>query len=295
MRRAARLLGAFVVLEAACLAPSPWAQAAAGAEPGRYPNAHLLVDVAWLRAHLGDPQLRLVDVRAPAAYAAGHLPGAIHLPVQDLRVTPVQAFEDQFGRAGIARDHTVAIYDDQGGLMASRLFLVLEYLGHERIHILNGGHPAWVAAAQAVTGEAPSHPPAAYRARPRPALIATKTDVLAGLEDPGRVLVDARSAPEFQGKDVRAARGGRIPGARHVEWTEELGQGPIPVWKSAQELDALFAAAGATPDKEIVTYCQTHSRASHTYFTLRLMGYSRIKAYLGSWEEWGNDPALPVE
>jgi thiosulfate/3-mercaptopyruvate sulfurtransferase len=109
------------------------------------------------------------------------------------------------------------------------------------------------------------------------------------------VVVDARNGPEFTGQDVRAARGGHIPGARHVEWIEHLQGASVPLWKPARELEALFVAAGATPDKEIVTYRQTHSRASHPYFTLRRMGYSRVKAYLGSWEEWGNDPALPVE
>ncbi|HEY7677469.1 MAG TPA: rhodanese-like domain-containing protein, partial [Candidatus Methylomirabilis sp.] len=131
--------------------------------------------------------------------------------------------------------------------------------------------------------------------RPRPDLIAGKTNVLAGLGRPERVLVDARSEAEFHGRDVRAARGGHIPGARRVEWTQNLHRGSVPVWRSAGELAALYETAGVTPDKEVLTYCQTHSRASHTYFTLRLLGYRRLKAYLGSWEEWGNDPALPVE
>jgi thiosulfate/3-mercaptopyruvate sulfurtransferase len=269
--------------------------AAPGAEAKGYPNAHLLMEAPTLRTRLGESGLRLVDVRAPGAYAAGHLPGAVHLPAEDLRSTPVSVLEDRLGRAGIAPDHVVVIYDDQDGLAASRLFLTLEFLGHDRVHLLNGGFRAWVAAGGAVTRRITRHPAAAYRARPRRELIATKADVAAGLGRPDRALVDARSLPEFSGRDVRAARGGHIPGARHVEWTDHLRQEPLPLWKPARELDALFAAAGLTPEKEIVTYCQTHSRASHTYFTLRLMGYQRVKAYLGSWEEWGNDPALPVE
>ena len=277
------------------LAGPGWSPSAQAAGREGYPNAHLLVDAALLRARLGEAGLRLVDVRAPAAYAAGHLPGALHLPVENLRSTPIPALEDRLGRAGIARDHTVVIYYDDAGLAASRLFLLLEYLGHHHLHILNGGFQAWVAAGGAVTRRTTSQEPTAYRARPRPEVIATKADVLAGLKDPRRVLVDARSGAEFAGRDVRAARGGHIPGARHVEWTEHLRREPIPFWKPARELETLFAAAGATPEQEIVTYCQTHSRASHTYFTLRLMGYSKVKAYLGSWEEWGNDPALPIE
>lgn len=295
MRRTRRLLHVLAVVALACLAGWPGARAAAGGDPGQYPNAHLLVDAAWLRARLGDPRVRVVDVRAGAAYGAGHVPGAAHLRVDDWRPLSVPVFEGRLGRAGIGRDHAVVIYDDEGGLIASRLFLILEYLGHDGVHVLNGGVQAWAASGGPLTKDLPGHPSVAYRAKPRPDFIATKAEVLAGLSKPDRVLVDTRSAPEFQGKDVRAARGGHIPGARHVEWTEELRQEPVPVWKSARELEGLFAAAGATPEKEIVTYCQTHSRAAHTYFTLRLMGYPRLKAYLGSWEEWGNDPSLPVE
>ena len=292
MRPWLRTFGLLGVL-AACAVPAPRSPAAA--DQGRAPNAQLLVNAAWLKAHLGDPGLRVVDLRAPGAYAGGHVPGAINLRVEEMGGTAVRALEDRLGRAGIAADHTVVLYDDQGGLHASRLFLTLEYLGHARVHILDGGFPAWSAAGGALTRDQARHPTAAYRARPRPDLIAGKADVLAGLGRPDRVLVDARSGPEFRGRDVRAARGGHIPGARHVEWTENLSGGSVPVWLPVRELAALYQAAGVTPDKEVVTYCQTHSRASHTYFTLRLLGYRRLKAYLGSWEEWGNDPALPVE
>lgn len=292
MRPCLRIFGLLGVL-AACAVPAPRSPAAA--EQGRYANGHLLVDAAWPQERLGDPGVRALDLRPARAYAAGHVPGAVELEVEEIRTTSVSALEDRLGRAGIAREHTVVLYDDRGGLHASRLFLTLEYLGHERMHILNGGFPAWLAAGGALTRDPPRHPAVAYRARPRPEVIAGKADVLAGLGRPGRILVDARSGQEFLGRDVRAARGGHIPGARHVEWIENLRRGSVPVWKPAGELAALYAAAGATPDKGVVTYCQTHSRASHTYFTLRLLGYRSVRAYLGSWEEWGNDPALPVE
>ena len=292
MRSGLRTLGLLLAL-AACAVPGPRPPAAA--DQGRAANAHLLVDAAWLRARLGDLGVRVVDLRAPRAHAAGHVPGAVNLRVEEMDGTAVPPLEDRLGRAGIARDHTVVLYDDQGGLHASRLFVALEYLGHDRVGILDGGFQAWSAAGGTLTQDPPRHPAVTYRARPRPEVIAGKAEVLAGLGRPARVLVDARSGPEFRGQDVRAARGGHVPGARHVEWTENLRRGSVPVWKSAAELATLYQAAGVTPDKEAVTYCQTHSRASHTYFTLRLLGYRKLKAYLGSWEEWGNDPALPVE
>lgn len=301
MRRWLRILRQVAVL-GLWAAGMPWAQAAA--EQDRYPSGHLLVDVAWLQARLGDSGLRAVDMRAPKAYASGHVPGAIHLPLEETRGTveeipfqmpPVSALEARLGRAGIAREHVVVAYDDQGGLLASRLFLALEYLGHERVHVLNGGFQAWAAAGARVTRAVQNHPPQTYRARPRPDLLASKADVLAGLGRPDRVLVDARSPAEFRGQDVRAARGGHIPGARNVEWIENIRQDPVPAWKSAQDLGMIYERAGVTPDKEVVTYCQTHLRSSHTYFTLRLLGFRHVKAYTGSWVEWGNDSALPVE
>ncbi|HYB73692.1 MAG TPA: sulfurtransferase [Candidatus Sulfotelmatobacter sp.] len=285
----------FVLLGVLAACAMPASRSSAAVDRARTASPHLLVDAAWLRVRLGDPGLRVVDLRAPREYAGGHVPGAVNLRVEEMGGTAVPALEERLGRAGIAPDHTVVLYDDQSGLPASRLFLTLEYLGHDRVHILDGGFPAWSAAGGALTRDLPRHPAAAYRARPRPDLIAGKADVLAGLGRPDRVLVDARSEAEFRGRDVRAARGGHIPGARHVEWTENLQRGAVPVWLSARELAALYRAAGVTPDKEVITYCQTHSRASHTFFTLRLLGYRRLKAYLGSWEEWGNDPALPVE
>ncbi|HEY7678837.1 MAG TPA: rhodanese-like domain-containing protein, partial [Candidatus Methylomirabilis sp.] len=152
MRPCLRVFGLLGVL-VACAIPAPWSPAAA--DQARYANAHLLVDAAWLQTRLGDPGLRVVDLRAPRAYAGGHVPGAVNLRVEEMGGTAVPALGDRLGRAGIAADHTVVLYDDQAGLHASRLFLTLEYLGHDRVHILDGGFPAWSAAGGALTRAPP--------------------------------------------------------------------------------------------------------------------------------------------
>lgn len=106
------------------------------------------------------------------------------------------------------------------------------------------------------------------------------------------VLVDARTPAEYAGKDVRAKRGGHIPGAVNIEWKRNLR--PDGTFKPADELRAMYSAQGVTPDKTVVTYCQTHHRGSHAYFVLRLVGYPRVVGYDRSWVEWGNRDDLPI-
>ena len=114
----------------------------------------------------------------------------------------------------------------------------------------------------------------------------------ARLSDPTVALLDSRSADEYTGKDVRARRGGHIPGAVNVEWKQNLR--PDGTFKPVDELRAMYAAQAITPDKTVVTYCQTHHRAAQSYFVLRLLGYPRLVGYDRSWSEWGNRDDLPL-
>jgi thiosulfate/3-mercaptopyruvate sulfurtransferase len=116
--------------------------------------------------------------------------------------------------------------------------------------------------------------------------------VHARLGRPEVALLDVRSNGEFQGTTVRAARGGAIPGAVHVEWKNNLDTDGR--FKSADQLRAIYESAGITPEREVITYCQGGYRAAHTYLALRLLGYSKVRNYLGSWKEWGDRVELPV-
>ena len=273
----------------------------AGAPPAVAAEPGLLVDAAWLNAHLKDADLRIVDmVDEPEAYQKAHVPGAVYLHVNDSRIgVPAGGFRlptvDEaariLGGLGIDPDTHVVIYDDAGGLHASRLFFTLEVFGHRKVSLLDGGIQAWQRAKRPVTTEIPRVARTDYRPALRPELVANAEWVRDRLGDPAVALVDARTPAEYTGKDVRAKRGGHIPGAVNIEWRRNLR--PDWTFKPVEELRALYLARGVTPDKTVVTYCQTHHRASHTYFVLRLLGYSRLVGYDRSWIEWGNREDLP--
>ena len=115
----------------------------------------------------------------------------------------------------------------------------------------------------------------------------------AAIGQPGAVILDTRSDGEYCGTTVRAARGGAIPGAVHIEWTRNLG--PDGAFKPAAELKQMYDDAGVTPDREVITYCQGGYRAAHSYLALRLLGFPKVRNYVGSWKEWGDRLDLPIE
>ena len=198
-----------------------------------------------------------------------------------------------FNLRGVTANTPVVVYDEQSGIRAARGFWFLEYFGHPRVQLLDGGFGAWVSAGLPVTREAASPSKSTWTGTPQAHTIATWRDVQARLGRPDVVLLDTRTDGEYDGSMVRAKRGGRIPGAVHVEWTRNLDEDGA--FKPAPELRAMYEQAGVTPEKEVITYCQGGYRAAHGYLALRLLGYPNVRNYTGSWKEWGDREELPVE
>jgi thiosulfate/3-mercaptopyruvate sulfurtransferase len=144
-----------------------------------------------------------------------------------------------------------------------------------------------------VSRDAQSPPKSTWSGTPQPARLATWRDVKERLGRGDVVILDTRSDGEYFATTVRAKRGGAIPGAVHLEWTNNLT--PEGEFKTALELRNMYESIGVTPDKEVVTYCQGGYRAAHAYVALRLLGYPRVRNYTGSWKEWGDREELPIE
>jgi thiosulfate/3-mercaptopyruvate sulfurtransferase len=268
-----------------------------------YANPELLATPESLARDLAGPTPPLVlDLRPAEDFAAGHIPRAVHLDLWgvsliDTDPAPLAAFmwmiDHLFNLRGVSASVPVVVYDEQSGIRAARAFWFLEYLGHPRVQLLDGGFGAWVSARLPVTRDASPPAKSAWRGTPQPQTIATWRDVHTRLGNPAVVLLDTRTDGEWNGSVVRAKRGGRIPGAVHVEWTRNLADDGA--FKPAAALRAMYEQAGVTPDKEVVTYCQGGYRAAHGYLALRLLGYPRVRNYTGSWKEWGDRVEVPVE
>jgi thiosulfate/3-mercaptopyruvate sulfurtransferase len=263
----------------------------------------LLVTPDQLSRELASSQRPLlIDVRPAETFCDNHLPGAVHLDLFgvssiDTDPAPLNAFfwiiEHLFASRGVSNDVPLVLYDETSGIRAARAFWFLEFFGHPDARVLDGGYRAWVGQGHPVTREAIAPRPSGWMGKRNGEILAGWRDVSGRLGQPDVILVDTRSDDEYSGTKVRAARGGAIPGAVHLEWTNNLGADGA--FKPVDELKQMYEEAGVTPDREVITYCQGGYRAAHSYLALRLIGYPRVRNYIGSWKEWGDRTDLPIE
>ncbi len=264
----------------------------------------LIVEPAELEKHLNAKGLLIVDLARPESYLRQHIPGSVHVEYSQLVSArpPVMglmpdeaALSKLFSSIGMTEQTHVVAYDDEGGAKAARLLWTLDVIGHQHYSLLNGGLRAWLAGKHAVSAEPLAVTTSDYRVKQGMTESVDKAYVLARLNNPAVSLLDTRTVAEYRGIDKRAQRGGHIPGAVNFDWTLAVNAQDNMRLQPEAELRAMLIALGVTPDKEIIAYCQTHHRSSHTFIVLKALGYERVKGYPGAWSEWGNSADTPIE
>jgi len=266
-----------------------------------YVHPEQLVDTDWVAAHSGDANVRIVDMRQNG-YAEGHVPGSVYLSpvaIRDAKAAPTflptpAAFEAMMGKLGIGNATRVVVYDERGGIYAARLWFILKYFGHDNVALMNGGWTKWTAEKRPTNTAPPAPPATTFTARPHPEMIATASDVVAAINKPGVKIVDARTAGEIEGRDLRGIkRGGFIESSVPVYW-EDLLDPQAKTFKSADEIRKIYEDRGVVPSQQVIAYCQVGMRASVDLFALHLIGYTNLRNYYGAWEEWGNRDDTPI-
>lgn len=259
----------------------------------------------------------LLDARSLADFAKGHLPGAISLPgaslrtpagkpgttptPQDFFTTPqgqldVARYEKLLGEAGLTREDAVVVYGNHAGTTDGSVpAMVLQWLGHEKVQFLDGvALTEWQAAGGAIETTVSVRPVAKYVARPVENFVWNLPDVTRHLKDDAVVFYDTRSTGEYTGQAIgQNARGGHIPGAVHLDYAAFLTDQKTAL--PPAEVQAKLQAAGITPEKKIVLYCQTSTRVSLPLLMLRDLGYNNLAIYDAGWLEYGNRPETLVE
>lgn len=261
----------------------------------------LIIEPEELARLLDDDQLLIVDLCSDEHYSRHHLPGAIHVSPAEIvsgikpavgKLPTEERLKALLERIGYSPERHIVAYDDEGGGWAGRFIWTMVVLGHESCSYLNGGLIAWAQAQLPLTAVTPDITPTRVAITINRDVIAEKEDVLSAIDDENTQIWDARSAEEYAGSRVVAARGGHVPGAINLDWLDLMD--PDRQLRLRADLAELVRERGLNSDKAIITHCQTHHRSGLTWLAGRFLGLN-IRAYPGSWSEWGNDPDTPID
>jgi len=281
--------------------PLMWASMAVAAPAVR---SNMLVTTDWLSQHLTDPKIVVLHVAGNrTAYDAGHIPGARFVSLSELAVTrdgvpnelPSTAdLKKLLESVGVSDDSRVILYSgDASVLPATRAFFTFDYLGHgDQAALLDGGLDKWRTEGRTLTKDVATAAQGRFTPQPKPDIVVPMDAVKQMSSKPAssssEVLLDVRSAADFHGE-----KGSHIPGAVNAFWMENQAGRENQALKSDAELRKLYESIGVTPDKRVVTYCNSGMQASQSYFTLKYLGYD-VRMYDGSMSEW-NAKGGPVE
>jgi thiosulfate/3-mercaptopyruvate sulfurtransferase len=246
------------------------------------------------------PRASVLDVRGMVAYRLGHIAGAVRCDWQrlvDLEAdAPEAALADELARLGVARARPVLVYGAAGEGFGEegRVAWLLRYLGHDDVRILDGGYAAWRRAGGEVELRARAAAPAErFRIEHHEALRARLADVQRAVASASPVVLDVRSASEWNGTTPHGeVRGGHIPGARHLPWTALLQKdGTL---RPEAELSHLLVARSLDPGREVIVYCTGGVRSAFVWAVLHSLGYARARNFDGSFAAWARETRLPV-
>ena len=282
------------------------ALAAAPCQAAPHDMHKMLVSTDWLSEHLSHADLVLLHVGADRAnYDAGHIPGARFVDWAQVTTTrngvpnQVPAVADLkavFEKLGVGDDSHVIIYGDTP-LLAAEVYFEFDYLGHgSKAAVLDGLLEKWKAEKRPLSKDALQVKPATLTVTEHPELLLDMAAIQKIVAEKKIIILDGRPPDQYSGKNPGGGikRGGHIPGAKNVFWTQTVVSKENPSLKPLQEIRALYEAAGLKPGDPVVVYCRTGPIATHEYFTLKLAGF-KPQLYNGSFMEWSNAGTTPVE